>query len=252
MVDTEDVDMTDSTRAARRATRPTKVPEWLARQIVRDIADQKLPRGSVLPSESEAIVRYGVSRASLREALRLLQEHGLIAIKPGPRGGPVVAEVTSVDFARMATFFFHVKGVNVETLVEARILIDPLMARLAAERQDPAALRTIRELLEQQGNREGWHQHELRLHDALVGATGNAVLDLFATSLQVLYADRVGMEGGPRAQAIVADAHRKIAEAILAGDGNNAEALMREHLEGFLVWGRRYRPELLDELVDWR
>jgi DNA-binding GntR family transcriptional regulator len=52
--------------------------------------------------------RYQVARASLREALRILETHGLIRIKPGPGGGPVVSNGSTADFGRMATLFFQV------------------------------------------------------------------------------------------------------------------------------------------------
>src|SRR6266478_419143 len=112
--------------------RSGKISETIARDILDDIVVRKLPPGTMLASEAVMLDRYGVGRASLREALRILEIHGLIKIKPGPRGGPVVAEVTSSDLGRSATFFFHAVGATFADLLSARVAIEPMMARLAA------------------------------------------------------------------------------------------------------------------------
>ena len=112
--------------------RSGKISETIARDILDDIVVRKLPPGTMLASEAVMLDRYGVGRASLREALRILEIHGLIKIKPGPRGGPVVAEVTSSDLGRSATFYFHAVGATFADLLGARLAIEPLMAGLAA------------------------------------------------------------------------------------------------------------------------
>src|SRR5215211_3941173 len=81
--------------------RAEKVSEVVARSIVQDIAARRLPPGTMLPSESVMLDRYRVGRASLREGLRILEIQGLITIKPGPGGGPMVATASSHDFGRM-------------------------------------------------------------------------------------------------------------------------------------------------------
>src|SRR4051794_39628144 len=85
--------------------RTEKVAAILARQIVRDIATRQLPPGSSLEPEGIMLERYGVSRASLREALRILETQGLITIKPGPGGGPIVSAVDAAEFGRMSTLY---------------------------------------------------------------------------------------------------------------------------------------------------
>jgi GntR family transcriptional regulator, transcriptional repressor for pyruvate dehydrogenase complex len=87
--------------AARRAD---KVSEVVARAIVHDIVTGGLEQGATLPSEAVMLSRFGVGRASLREALRILEVHGLITIKPGPGGGPIVAAPTSRSFGRIASW----------------------------------------------------------------------------------------------------------------------------------------------------
>jgi DNA-binding FadR family transcriptional regulator len=241
----------DNSFDSRPMRRPVKVAEWLARELVRDIAQRQLAPGTVLLSESAAIERYKVSRGSLREALRLLEEQGLVVVKPGV--GPMVAAVSSADLARMTTFYYHVGGVTVRQLVEARCDLDPLLVRLVAERQDPAALDRIRELMKvEPTTREARAQHEIEFHAALINV-GNPILDMFAETLQLLYADRVQSEQhGTTGLRLVEDHHHGIADAVLAADADRAERLMREHVDGFLEWTTNTVPHVLDQLVDWR
>ncbi|MDF2434518.1 MAG: GntR family transcriptional regulator, transcriptional repressor for pyruvate dehydrogenase complex, partial [Mucilaginibacter sp.] len=114
--------------------RGEKIASRVARLIVADIVESGREPGDALAPESLMVERFGVSRASLREALRILETQGLISIKPGPGGGTSVAPVSSSDFGRMATLFFQVMHVKLGDVVEARLVIEPVMARMAAER----------------------------------------------------------------------------------------------------------------------
>src|SRR4051794_33749821 len=80
--------------------RAIKLAEQLAQEIVSDIERTGMAPGERFPSEVAMAQARGVSRASLREALRILEVHGLIIIRPGPGGGPELAELTAQDFAR--------------------------------------------------------------------------------------------------------------------------------------------------------
>ena len=146
--------------------RPEKVASRVARMIVEDIVESGRKPGDALEPESLMLERFGISRASLREALRILETQGLITIKPGPRGGPSVAPVSSIDFGRMATLFFQVLHVTLGDVLEARLVIEPVMARMAAVRHDP-------ELNEQLLDNVAAHQ------DALDDKSWLAVTDSF-------------------------------------------------------------------------
>ena len=116
-----------------------KIAEAVAREIVHDIVRRNLKPGTKLPPESEMLATYQLGRASLREALRILEVHGLIVIRPGRGGGPVVANFSSRDFGRMATLHFHVGRATFHDLVQARMVMEPVMAGLAAQRADDVA-----------------------------------------------------------------------------------------------------------------
>lgn len=228
----------------------------LARQIVRDIADRQLPPGSPLEPEGAMVERYQISRASLREALRILETQGLIVIKPGPGGGPLVSAVDSRDFGRMSTLFYQVLGVRFREVVEARLIIEPVMAKLAAEHDDAEAKQRLGEIA-----REGWETRTNgewlvasdAFHGQIIGMSGNTLLGLVARSLKNIYTDRVaGLSFPDSDRDKVRKTHDALAKAIMAGDANKSRRLMEAHMREYAEKVAERNPTLMDEIVDWR
>jgi GntR family transcriptional regulator, transcriptional repressor for pyruvate dehydrogenase complex len=239
--------------------RGDKISEIIARQIVRDIGRQQLPPGTMLPPEAVMLERFRVGRASLREALRILETYGLIAIRPGPGGGPVVREVTSKQFARTSTFYFHLHGATLGDLLEARRAMEPLMARLAAGRRDRKALakftadfKASRDAFER-GDDDTGQRLVGEFHAEIAGASGNRILDLFGQSLKELYSERLESRIIGKADSTkVIEEHGAIHDAIVEGRGDDAERLMADHMATFERLSRKAIPGLLDDVLDWR
>jgi DNA-binding FadR family transcriptional regulator len=247
-------------RPVRSLQRPEKVFEVVARDIVREIQSKHLEPGSMLAPEAQMLVEYNVGRGSLREALRVLEVHGLIAMKPGPKGGPVVGEVTSSSFGRMASLYFQAGAMTFNELMEARTTLEPTLARLAAERRDPDRLRMLMEAAapaDEQSLADDSHylRASNRFHRLVIELSGNRVIGLFLLALEDIMHDRVlrgrmlfPLEERPN----VIKAHVDIAVAIGAGDGPRAERGMREHMEVYASYVRERYPALIDEIIDWR
>ena len=85
--------------------------------------------------------QYGVSRESLREGLRLLEVQGLISIRRGPGGGPIVGAVDPANLGRMSTLFYELAGATYAELLEAWVVAETYIAELAARNPDRAAVR---------------------------------------------------------------------------------------------------------------
>jgi DNA-binding FadR family transcriptional regulator len=237
--------------------RSGKISEKIARDILDDIVVRQLQPGTMLASEAVMLERYGVGRASLREALRILEIHGLIKIKPGPRGGPVVAEVTSSDFGRSATFYFHAIGATFEDLLAARLAIEPMMARLAARNLTPEGETELKQTLvdhvrDATRPASSWGRTSAGFHVVVNGLSGNPVLDLLCRSLLDIHAERTQTQFPVSERGDVRRAHERIAQAILDGDGDTAEERMRRHVQSQITHVKQTRPEMLDELIDWR
>lgn len=244
--------------AAPERPRTEKRSELVARRIVQHIVDAELQGGARLPAEAQMASKLGVGRGTLREALRILEVHGLITIRPGPGGGPSVAAAGSRDFGRFATLFFHLRGATYRDLAEARYVLEPMAARLAAERQDRASISRLNDAIASAARfgtetDDRWTRGSTSFHDVVAGLTGNKILDLFGESIKDVWLERiVGLVFPEEARSRVHEQHEQIARAIADGDGDAAEEIMRAHMSEFLDYVAERYPGMLDEIVDWR
>jgi GntR family transcriptional regulator, transcriptional repressor for pyruvate dehydrogenase complex len=241
---------TPSGRARRRRTE--KLSESVARDIIHDM--RGFPPGSMLPPESVMLEQYDIGRGSLREALRILEVQGFIVIKPGPGGGPMVAETGSVNFARMATLHLHRAEATYRDVIEARLVIEPVMARLAAERQDRDTLQQLQVYLSipEPSEDQEYIRSVSNFHSLISSMSTNPVLDLYVDSLREIYAGRIEHMIFPvEARSRVTATHSEIAQLIVDGKAVEAEQLMRAHMEEFLRFSADRNPGIIDEVVDW-
>lgn len=241
---------------ARRQPRKDKLANNVAQSLLRDIRRRGLSAGDQLPKEADMLVEYGVGRGTLREALRVLETCGLIAVKPGPGGGPVVQSVNPEDFGRVASLFFQFAEVTYREVVEARLILEPMAARLAAERQKgtPAAQELVS--LARSGTDSPDDDAYLHItgdfHASVIALSGNSLITLVSQSLAEIYRDRVQSVLFPKGrQKEVHSVHTDVAEAILAGDGARAEALMRGHMDQYAHYVAKKHPALLDDVIIW-
>jgi GntR family transcriptional regulator, transcriptional repressor for pyruvate dehydrogenase complex len=236
--------------------RSEKVSSIVARRIAREIVERDLEPGALLQPEAAMMEQFGVSRASLREGLRILETLGLVAIKPGPGGGPSVAAMSSSDFGRVATLYFQIMRARLADVIEARLTIEPVMAGLAATRHDPALNDDLRAVMrahyETQSDAE-WREVTDRFHSMICSMSGNPLLDLLARALKDIYTDRVsGLVFPEEKRDHVRATHEEITKAIEEGDAETAERLMRDHMRAYADFFADRYPGLMDELVDWR
>lgn len=236
-----------------------KVAYQVARDIVEDITSARTPSGTVLPSEAEMIKQYGVSRASMREALRILEVLGLIVMKTGPGGGPVVSSVQSNDFAAISALFFQFLGATYRDLFEARRRFEPIAARLAAERRTDAQVEQLRHYLEDMqavdvGNDLQFRDAGRDIHTALSVMSANPVIDIIVRSnIDTLntFSDRVTRGYPTRNREHVHAVHAELARAVIAGNSKEAERLMAEHLDDYETTFLSTLGDMVDEIVRW-
>ncbi len=227
--------------------------EAIARDIVRRIGAEGLLPGTQLPPEAKMLEEYRVGRGSLREALRILEVHGLISIKPGPRGGPTVDQVQTRNFGRMASLYFQMDGVTFRELIEARLTMEPVLARRAAERSEPELLAELARFERLDRPDQDYLHHAMSFHQLVAVMSGNRIMTLFGQSLADVVRDRVADAVYPKSRRReVLGTHGEIARAITAGDADLAERLMREHMEDYVAQAKRRHPGLMQEVVDWR
>lgn len=215
-----------------------KAYKLAAEQIRERIDDGAWRPGERIPSEKELAAQLGISRGSVREALRMLEALGCVEIRPG--GGTVVkGRCTDRPGAAMPQTV-PPRTVELGDLWEARKIIEPRAAYLAAERCKDAELRAIRDNLRlaERLIKEGDWVQAVHLnpdfHLAVTVASGNKVLCDVQVVLAQLERAAVVSEGEPdctseRAQKALGE-HRIIFEAIRANAPEKAEQAMCNHL----------------------
>ncbi|MEU4290919.1 FCD domain-containing protein [Kribbella sp. NPDC026596] len=239
------------------AQRTEKLAESVARQILRDIQSQRLRAGATLPPESAMLERFAIGRGSLREALRILEVNGLVTLKPGPGGGPVVAAHDPRNFGQMATLHLQSIGANYRQLLDARVEYETVLARKAAEQEGDAAGETVRAAMDGTGQRSSEDQlysaATSGFHQAVGVASGNPVIALAAESIYAIWSVRVtAVLYPPEDREQVAIEHEQITRAIEKHDARRAERLMREHMLAYQEFCELRYPARMDDIVDWK
>lgn len=187
-----------------------------------------------LPSEMALAKQYNVSRPVVREAIKLLQERGLVTLKTG--SGAFITRPASSTVGQAINRIMQVDQISSEELTEVRVILELSAIELAAEKITDEQLEEIDHILTQFENKTLPFKVRVSLdeafHLALAKATGNSLLALFVGTLTSLLRDYMGkgilIEGG------IDDAitrHRQIYAALCEHDREKALEAMREHLK---------------------
>ena len=244
-------------RPPRFRQRSAKMAELVARQIVEDIVEQGLTAGASLPSEGPMLEMYGVARGTLREALRILENNGLVRVRPGRGGGPIVGSPDPYNFGRTMSLFLQMGRTRFGELLEARVIMEPMMARLAATRRDEDRLGELAKAMQDHktlgtDDQARYLSVVQNFHGVIAGMSGNGVLDLFGRALKEVYTERViAAERPPARWASVRREHEAVAQAIFDGDGERAEELMRAHMVQLAAGFERNYAALSGEIIGW-
>jgi len=181
---------------------------------------------------------FGVSRATLREALRSLAAQDLIRTAKGAGGGsyvtlPSVAGVSSYLHSSIS-LMADANDVTLDDLLEARELLEVPAARIAAARRTPEELERLRETIPDEPLRLGTAEqfvYNQDFHSVVIDCCGNALLAIAAQPIfGVLQRNLARTRLGARFHRAINDQHRAIAAAIEAGDVEAAGGGMHEHL----------------------
>ncbi|WP_245545844.1 FadR/GntR family transcriptional regulator [Nocardia higoensis] len=237
--------------------RPLKAAESVARTIVGEIQSRRLAPGASLPSEAAMLEKYGVSRESLREGLRLLEVQGMITIRRGPGGGPIVGSVDAAHLGRVSALFYNMDGATYEELLESWVWAEGELAERAARYPD-AKLRAARMepfLHEHDDTPEGlgtYLERHAGFHGSVAGLASNRVLALSLQTYGQIVAHHVAVLADPRQlRDVLVDDHRHIAKAIALGRPRQARELMTAHLRGVVEYCRERLTVPLDSPIEW-
>jgi GntR family transcriptional regulator, transcriptional repressor for pyruvate dehydrogenase complex len=225
--------------AVLHVDRVRKAYEQVADQLRELIRDGELAQGERLPNETVLAAEFGVSRATVREALRLLAAQNLIRTAKGAGGGSYVM-LPSVDhisdfLQASIKLLTEAQDVTLEELLEARALLEVPAARLAAARHRDEDVERLRAAIPPDGSRLATQEqfvHNKEFHTVVIESSGNTLLAIAAQPIfTVLQTHLARSVLGRRFHGAVADQHRAITAAIAAGDARAAEQEMHAHLE---------------------
>lgn len=237
--------------------RPAKASEATAARIVADIVEQGFGVGDRLAPENDMLAAYGVSRESLREALRILEVQGLIALKRGPGGGPIVTSLNASYLARTATLYFNLAGATYDEVFETWETLEPPLsakvARIPDRELKRAAFAPFLEYDAPGHEREEVFASLNNFHAVIADLSGNRVLTLITQAVNHIVVDHVLRDDDPVTEGeVLAHSHDDIARAIIAGRPSRASNLMQQHIHDVTERFRSRHPQRMKGLVEWR
>jgi DNA-binding FadR family transcriptional regulator len=238
--------------------RPLKTAEAFARDLVNDIVNRGLRTGDKLPPEAVMLEEFGLSRESLREGLRLLEVQGLISIRRGPGGGPVVGHLDPASLGRTSTLYYHLAGGTYAELLEAWVVSEEILAERAARNPDREAVRTAMEPYLEPAQTDADEVTEFVLahshfHGVLASLAENRVLEVLLQTVGQIATHHVLGHADPRhdREQIEAD-HAAIAKAVASGSPHKAAKAMAAHIRTMIEVYEVHLGAQLNEFIDWR
>ncbi|MEO6598591.1 MAG: FCD domain-containing protein [Polyangiaceae bacterium] len=222
-----------------RVSRPTAYQQ-VAEQIRTAVLDRSLSADARLPPERTLALQFGVSRTTVREALRHLQAQGLLS--PKGRTSPMLAADPDAALARFSEALGHVvqlRAVSLRDLLELRLIIEtaalvraaqaPLGEHVAEARAALAVMASPRVA------QPAFYEADVAFHAALVAASGNEALRLVMLAVKDSIRQHLGEAMRERSFAKVRpqvlDEHRRLLSAVEKGNVKAVSALLRSHLE---------------------
>lgn len=240
--------------------RAKRLAEVVANDLRRKIVTGELGDGGELPRQDDLLVTYGVSKPSLREALRILESEGLISVRRGKRGGAIVHRPDLNSVAHPIGMVLESQGVPVLDLSTALNLLEPQCVALCAQRPDrhtevlPQLRRIHEEATAAIDDVERFTVVSRRFHEALVTSCGNYTLTLVVGALEAVWSAHArdwvarGLNASHlpdreyREQGL--DDHQRLLGLIADGDHRGAAEEAARHLR----WAPVYTSGRSDEL----
>jgi GntR family transcriptional repressor for pyruvate dehydrogenase complex len=207
-------------------------------QLSNAIVEGRLKPGDRLPSEAQIALSFGVSKPVAREALRELAALGVVQVHHGK--ATRVGEISVGILARFYRFAIGSTADGLRQAIELRRILEPQLAKLAAERRTPADCETLRALIAQMDAARGdvprWIEADLAFHNAIAVATHNRLLILQMSGLRDVFRGILEKFNSRKARTpadwrATFNRHVLICDAIVRGDQSDSVDAMTAHFE---------------------
>jgi GntR family transcriptional repressor for pyruvate dehydrogenase complex len=234
--------------SAPRAERPRGKPqvrhirgvsEQVAVEIQHYIQSEDLGPGDFLGREEDLASEFGVSRPTLREALKLLGSRNLIRATKGPGGGIFVAHTAEQGMSRSLSdaiaMMLETDVVTLDELLDARVLLEVPLAGLAAYQPDEETLKTLRDAVQSVAaspdDLEVIHAADTQIHRTIAAAAGNRMVQALTNWIfEVLQPLLIDVLEPAIVHSAIAEQHEDLVAAFEKGDPARAERAMKDHL----------------------
>jgi GntR family transcriptional repressor for pyruvate dehydrogenase complex len=202
-----------------------KISDSIIDQIRNVILSGQLKPGEKIASEKELLAQFGVSKATLREALRVLETMGLVEIKKGVAGGVFIAEVDMKTTLHSITHFLQFKEVSIKDITMVRYLLEPPVALIAASRIQPEDIEKLETMIADRPTTEKvTASRDIGFHRYLARMTGNPILILMMDFIDNMLNDiKFKVNLGNEFYQQVSHDHRSILECLKQKDGEGAK-----------------------------
>jgi len=193
-----------------------------------------LEPGTRIGTEGELVEQFGVSRTTVREAIRELEARGVVETRRGKAGGIHIARSDPRRLRDALAIQVHLLAVDYDEMLEAQQALEPYSARLAAARATPQEVDTLAELLNRSraatGDPERFVDLSVEFHLAIAEVAHSRVIHASLAALKYVQAEKHAPQTSRTRANRVITAHEGILEAISTGDEQLAMARMTEHL----------------------
>jgi DNA-binding FadR family transcriptional regulator len=216
-----------------------KASDVLAREIRERILSGELVEGTALPAERELVKQTQMSRATVREALRILEVQNLIRVRPGRAGGAFVQRPTTKSMASSVSTLIRGQKIRLADLMETREALEPSCAELAARKRTNEDLdvldRANDEIANPDADLTAFLQANLDWHVGVAMASHNELL--IGLMMALSHAIYMGTDNAAfvddNVRTVTQRAHRSITNAIRSGDPDVAGRRMRNHVHSY-------------------
>lgn len=218
------------------ATKPERVSDRIIDQVRDAVLSGRLKPGDRLASEKELVAQFGVSKGTMREALRVLEAMGLVEIRQGIGGGVFISEVEMKTTIHGIMNFLHFKSVSIREITMVRFMLEPWAAHMAAQTMTESDRERLVDMIEGDGADPGSElAREIGFHRYLARMTQNPILILIMDFLDSLVKDfKIQLDLAEDFYNEVRDAHRSILKCLIEKDSVGAR---REIVEDLLQVG---------------
>ena len=217
-----------------RRVRPMRASDDIVRQVRHALFAGQLRAGDAVGSEHQLALQFGVSRTTMRDALRALETAGIVEIRTGVKGGVRVAQGDPNRFADALAVQLKLVGLNPSDALAAQLGLEWVAAELAATSATPDDLERLNDLLDRAAGLiqagPAFTDCATAFHEAIADAAHNWAVQASLRAIRELLHELHVQNTSPARARRVVETHRDIYAAIRAGDGERSGRLMRAHI----------------------